>query len=179
MRGVNTATRQGGISTVTRELSWLELLLGDRVLTEALDSADQVYNRINAAIDKHISDNSIEAPPGAVYEPVWAPAQERVTLSLAESGITSVIWCIGFSPDFRWLNAPVFTGRGHPVHERGVTSVPGLYFIGLPWLYTWGSGRLGGVARDAQFIADRIAHHREHCAEARLTASPAAEPSIA
>ena len=148
-------------------------------LTEALDSADQVYNRINAAIDKHIADNGIEAPPGAVYEPVWTPAQERVTLSLAESGITSVIWCIGFSPDFRWLNAPVFTGRGHPVHERGVTSVPGLYFIGLPWLYTWGSGRLGGVGRDAQFIADRIAHHKEHCAEASLTANPKAEASMA
>lgn len=148
-------------------------------LTEALDSADQVYNRINAAIDKHIADNGIEAPPGAVYEPVWAPAQERVTFSLAESGITSVIWCIGFSPDFRWLNAPVFTGRGHPVHERGVTSVPGLYFVGLPWLYTWGSGRLGGVARDAQFIADRIAHHKEHCAEASLTASSAAESTMA
>jgi len=59
----------------------------------------------------------------------------------------------------------VFTGRGHPVHERGVTRVPGLYFIGRPWLHTWGSGRFSGVARDAHVIAERIAHHRAHQAE--------------
>jgi putative flavoprotein involved in K+ transport len=129
-------------------------------LTAALDGADRIYNGINASIDKYIAAHAIEAPPASVYEPVWQPAGEREALSLADSGIGSVVWCIGFSPDFRWLNAPVFNGRGDPVHERGVTSVPGLYFVGLPWLYTWGSGRFSGVARDAQFLAERIASHR-------------------
>jgi putative flavoprotein involved in K+ transport len=59
-------------------------------------------------------------------------------------------------PDFNWLDAPVFNGRGYPAHRRGVTPVPGLYFVGLPWLYTWGSGRFSGVARDAAHIVDRI-----------------------
>ena len=149
-------------------------------LGTALDQADRIYNGINAAIDKHIAEKGLDAPAGGVYEPVWAPAQERETLSLAGSGITSVIWCIGFAPDFRWLDAPVFTGRGHPVHERGVTRVPGLYFIGLPWLHTWGSGRFSGVARDAQFIAERIAHHRAHQAETLSAASAGrAETSLA
>jgi len=148
-------------------------------LGAALDHADRIYNGINASIDKHIADKGLQAPAGALYEPVWAPAQERETLSLTESGISSVIWCIGFAPDFHWLNAPVFTGRGHPVHERGVTSVPGLYFIGLPWLHTWGSGRFSGVARDAAFIAERIAHHRSHQAEALGTAAPRAARSLA
>jgi putative flavoprotein involved in K+ transport len=50
----------------------------------------------------------------------------------------------------------VFNGRGHPSHVRGVSPVPGAYFLGLPWLYTWGSGRFSGVARDAEYLAEHI-----------------------
>jgi putative flavoprotein involved in K+ transport len=125
-------------------------------LGAALDHADRIYNGINAAIDKHIAGAGIDAPPPSVYEPVWAPAAERTTLDLSSSGITSVIWCIGFSPDFRWVDAPVFNGRGDPVHTRGVTQQPGLYFLGLPWLYTWGSGRFSGVARDAAWLTEKV-----------------------
>ena len=73
-----------------------------------------------------------------------------------QAGITSIVWCIGFQPDFGWLDAPVFNGRGQPGHVRGVTAQPGLYFIGLPWLHTWGSGRFSGVARDALYLAEQI-----------------------
>ncbi|WP_430418563.1 MSMEG_0569 family flavin-dependent oxidoreductase [Methylibium petroleiphilum] len=121
-----------------------------------LDHADRIYNGINAAIDKHIEKAGLDAPPPAVYRPVWEPAAERTRLSLRESGIGAVIWCIGFSPDFSWLDAPVFNGRGQPGHVRGVTALPGLYFIGLPWLHTWGSGRFSGVARDALYLAEQI-----------------------
>jgi putative flavoprotein involved in K+ transport len=121
-----------------------------------LDDADDTYNRINASIDGFIGKNGIVAPAATRYEPVWKPQSERTTLDLAASGITSVIWCIGFRPDFSWLDAPVFNGRGYPVHVRGITTVPGLYFVGLPWLYTWGSGRFSGIARDAEFIVDAI-----------------------
>ena len=144
----------------------LEALEGDTLrfrptLAASLDSADRTYNGINAAIDKYIAEQGIEAGEPGVYEPVWAPQAERESLSIAESGIGSVVWCIGFAPDFRWLDAPVFNGQGHPVHTRGVTQVPGLYFIGLPWLHTWGSGRFSGVAADAAFVAERIAERRE------------------
>ncbi len=125
-------------------------------LRSNLDHADRIYNGINAAIDRHIAAQGIDAPPPSVYTPVWEPAQERTSLNLREAGITSVVWCIGFQPDFGWLDAPVFNGRGHPGHVRGVTAVPGLYFIGLPWLHTWGSGRFSGVARDALYLAEQI-----------------------
>ena len=130
-------------------------------LTAALDHADEVYNGINASIDKHIAANGIDAPHGEPYVPVWTPAAERTELDLAQSGISTVIWCIGFSPDFSWLDAPVFNGRGHPLHQRGVTQQGGLYFLGLPWLHTWGSGRFSGVACDALYLAERIAARRE------------------
>jgi len=139
----------------------LEGLQGTRMqfaenLGESLDNADAVYNRINGSIDKYIEENSIDAPTGERYKPNWLPEQERGELDLEASGITSIIWCIGFSPDFTWVEAPVFNGRGHPGHQRGVTAQPGLYFLGLPWLYTWGSGRFSGVAKDARYLVDRI-----------------------
>lgn len=137
-----------------------------------LDSADDTYNRINASIDGFIEKHGITAPDGAAYEPVWQPVEERTTLDVETSGIAAIIWCIGFTPDFSWLDAPVFNGRGYPAHTRGITPVDGLYFVGLPWLHTWGSGRFSGVARDAEFIVHAI---REKAQErASLTAAVAA-----
>ncbi|SEL81565.1 putative flavoprotein involved in K+ transport [Variovorax sp. YR750] len=130
-------------------------------LRDNLDQADDTYNRINASIDRHIAAQGIGAPPPSVYTPVWEPKEERTRLDLAAAGIASVVWCIGFSPDFAWVDAPVFNGRGAPVHLRGVTNEPGLYFLGLPWLHTWGSGRFSGVARDAEFLAEAIAQRKE------------------
>ncbi len=126
-------------------------------LGEVLDGADAIYNGINAAIDAFIAKQGISAPPGSVYTPVWKPTAERETADLIESGITAVIWCIGFQRDFRWLNAPVFNGMGDPVHHRGITKEPGITFLGLPWLHTWGSGRFSSIARDAAYLADHIA----------------------
>jgi putative flavoprotein involved in K+ transport len=140
-------------------------------LGESLDSADAVYNRINTSIDTYIEQHGIDAPAGERYESVWVPEQERSELDLEAQGITSIIWCIGFTPDFTWVEAPVFTGRGHPGHQRGVTAQPGLYFLGLPWLYTWGSGRFSGVARDAQYVVARIADLAEVKVEARRSVS--------
>jgi putative flavoprotein involved in K+ transport len=125
-------------------------------LRSSLDAADSVYNGINASIDKYIAENQIKAPPPSVYAPVWQPKEEPATLDLAGSAISSVIWCIGFTPDFRWLDAPVFNGTGNPKHHRGITAQPGLYFLGLPWLHSWGSGRFSGVARDAEHIVSHL-----------------------
>jgi putative flavoprotein involved in K+ transport len=129
-------------------------------LTENLDSADTTFNGINAGIDAFIERHGIEAPPGSRYEPLWSPPHERTSLDLEASGIGSIIWCIGFTPDFSWLDAPIFNGRGYPAHTRGVTPQEGLFVVGLPWLHTWGSGRFSGVARDAEYIVDAICAHR-------------------
>ncbi|MBB3952883.1 MSMEG_0569 family flavin-dependent oxidoreductase [Aureimonas jatrophae] len=125
-------------------------------LGKSLDEADRVYNGINASIDRFIDEMGIEAPPPSAYEPVWKPDAEPLRLDLAAEGIAAIVWCIGFRPDFGWLQAPVFTSQGHPLHKRGVTEVPGLYFLGLPWLHTWGSGRFSSVGRDAAHLAERI-----------------------
>jgi putative flavoprotein involved in K+ transport len=64
--------------------------------------------------------------------------------------------------DFHWVQIPIFDGQGYPGHDRGVTAVPGLYFVGLPWLYTWGSGRFSGIARDVQYVADYVQTNHRH-----------------
>jgi putative flavoprotein involved in K+ transport len=85
------------------------------------------------------------------------PEEEPVALDLAAEGIAAVVWATGFRPDYRWVEVGVFDGTGHPTHRVGETDVPGLFFLGLPWLSTWGSGRFAGVARDAAHVAERIA----------------------
>ena len=117
-----------------------------------LDEADRVYNGINSLIDKFISERKIEAPPGGVYEPVWTPPEEPEALDLLASGVGSIVWATGFTPDWTYVRLPIFDGAGYPVQRRGVTSVPGVYALGLPWLWTWGSGRFLSVGRDAEYV---------------------------
>lgn len=127
-------------------------------LTKNLDHADAVSEGIKDSIDAHILARGVDAPAEARYVPVWTPHTEPSELDM--SGITSVVWCTGFGRDHRWIDVPVFDGRGYPTHERGVTSCPGLYFIGLPWQHTWGSGRFCGVADDAEHLVSHIASVR-------------------
>jgi putative flavoprotein involved in K+ transport len=139
----------------------LEDIRGSRIdfapgLKKNLEHADDVYRNINRSIDSYIEKQKIDAPPQTPYAPVWEAPEEVRSLDLLESGVGSIVWCIGFSTAFGWVKAPVFDEAGYPRQTRGVTGVDGLYFIGLPWLYTWGSGRFSGVGRDARFICDRI-----------------------
>jgi len=70
----------------------------------------------------------------------------------------NVIWCTGFKPDFSWIDLPVFSEQGSPLHQRGVVSAqPGLYFVGLHFLYAMSSTMIHGVGRDAGYVADVIA----------------------
>lgn len=130
-------------------------------LAASLDSADAVADGIKDAIDAHIAAEGIAAPIEPRYVPVWRPPAEPDRLDLAAAGVTTVIWANGYRPDWRWVRVPVFDGAGHPRHHRGVSPVPGLYFLGLPWLHTWGSGRFASVARDARYLAERIGQHAE------------------
>lgn len=77
--------------------------------------------------------------------------------------VSNVIWATGFGLDFSWISLPGFGEAGYPVHYRGVVEgMPGLYFIGLRFLYTVTSTLLGGVGRDAEYITNHIAAERNH-----------------
>jgi putative flavoprotein involved in K+ transport len=123
-------------------------------LRHNLDQADAVAESIKSSIDKYIAAQHLAAPEERRYVPVWEPAGPDRPLPAA--ALAAVVWCTGFLADYRWVELPVFDGRGHPCHHRGVTPVEGLYFLGLPWLHTWGSGRFSGVAVDAEYLAETI-----------------------
>ena len=139
----------------------LEDVQGDEVtfrpdLAANLDAADQVYLRIRGMIDDYIAKAGIDAPPAAPYLPSWTVEREPARLDLRAANITSVIWSTGFRADFSMVDIPVFNGSGYPGHYRGVTTVPGLYVLGLGWLWTWGSGRFSGIAQDASYVVEDI-----------------------
>jgi putative flavoprotein involved in K+ transport len=74
-----------------------------------------------------------------------------------EIEVDAVIWATGYRADYSWIKVPTFDSDGRLRHRRGVTDVPGLYFLGLTWQYTRGSALIGWVKDDAEFIAERIA----------------------
>ncbi len=84
--------------------------------------------------------------------------------------VANVIWCTGFRQDFGWIDVPVLDADDEPEHERGVASEPGLYFVGLDFLYAFTSENVGGVGRDARHIARQIASRSSGVAAGRATA---------
>jgi putative flavoprotein involved in K+ transport len=124
-----------------------------------LDGADATLNRINAGIDKWIDKHGVDAPAAEPYEPLWEPGAEadsEAVIDLEAAGITSIVWATGFTSNWSWVDLPWLDDAGYPEHERGVTSIDGLYVLGLPWLHTWGSGRFASIKRDAAFVTDRL-----------------------
>jgi putative flavoprotein involved in K+ transport len=72
----------------------------------------------------------------------------------------AIVWATGFRDDYAWLRVPVLDAAGRPIHRRGVTAAPGLYFLGLPWQHTRGSALIGWVGRDAAVLAEHIVRPR-------------------
>jgi putative flavoprotein involved in K+ transport len=73
-----------------------------------------------------------------------------------EQEVSAVIWATGYRPDYSWIKLPILDADGRLRHRRGVTDLPGLYFLGLTWQHTRGSALLGWVKHDAEFIAEQI-----------------------
>ena len=128
---------------------------------ESLISGDAAYTAFLDAVDTHVRRQGIDVPrePGARearLDPACVQNPLR-RLDLRASDVTSVIWATGYRCDFSWIALPVLNESGEPVHHGGICDVPGLYFIGLPWLSKMNSSFLAGIGDDATRLADRIA----------------------
>ena len=135
------------------------LTLADDVAA-LLAAGDESVGVFTRAVDAYVARSGLAAP--AEELPAVAPARAVTPapmpeLDLTVAGITSVVWATGFRRDFGWIDAPVLDDRGEPIHRRGVTDCPGLYFLGLPWLHKLKSSVLCGVGDDAAHLADHIA----------------------
>jgi len=100
---------------------------------------------------------------GVELKPRVVDASENTTRFVdgSELKVDAVIWATGYRPDYPWIDLPVFDPDGRVRHKRGVTDVPGVYFLGLTWQHTRGSALLGWVREDAEFIAEQIAQPAE------------------
>jgi putative flavoprotein involved in K+ transport len=129
-------------------------------LEENLARADEFAAQITQGIDEYIKKTGMEvAANSTTAEAPFNGASSTkpiLTLDLQSAGISTIIWASGYQLDFGWVQIPVFDQAGSPVHQRGVTAFPGLYFLGLHWLYKTKSALLYGVGEDAAFIASAI-----------------------
>ena len=125
-------------------------------LAEKLDTIDAKFRENLSEIDDYIAQNRLGAPLEDQPPADWQPTSEPLSVDLRQSGIGCVIFGTGFRFDFSWIDLPVFDQRGYPRYERGITKIPGLYFVGLHWLHTQGSGLFSKVGRDAGYVVDHL-----------------------
>jgi len=130
---------------------------GDANYLALLDQADAYIARNGLDLPEEPAARVLGPVPDGVTDP-------RLELDLATAGVTSILWATGFSVDFSWLHVNAFDENGKPKHRRGVSSEPGVYFLGLPWLSRRGSSFIWGVWHDARYVADHIATQRGYLA---------------
>jgi len=139
-----------------------------RDLADNVAQGDENYLSLLAAADAYVARNGLDLPEEPEARNFF-PDPECLThplleLDLAEAGVTTILWATGYTVDFSWLKVDAFDVNGKPKHQRGVSSEPGLYFLGLPWLSRRGSSFIWGVWHDAKHIADHIATQRKYLA---------------
>ena len=127
---------------------------------------DEFSQRLKEGVDTYLKNTGI-VPPPLEDDPADAPDPQAAcasllrNLSLEQAQVSTVIWATGFTADFSWIHLPVLDQYGQPVHQRGISPVPGLYFLGFPWLNSRKSGIIYGVEEDARFIASVMAEQFE------------------
>jgi putative flavoprotein involved in K+ transport len=149
-------TLLGRLQDIRDEIAFFSVDLADN-----LAWGDEQARTWLQAIDDLIAQQGIEAPgedwPDDLLASEGSPQEAPTELSLADTGITTVIWAMGYRPDLAWVGLPFLDTDGYPIQRRGVTSVPGLYILGLDWLHTARSGLFTGVGEDAAYLAAQIA----------------------
>jgi len=155
-RGMTLLGRAGnfkdGVLHIAPDLAH-SIVQGDKNYLSVLDAADAYVVREGLELPEEPDARHIEPEPRCVNDPI-------LQLNLGDAGVTSIVWATGYALDFGWLRVDAFDEKGRPNHERGVATVPGLYFLGLPWLSRRASPFIWGVWHDAEYLAGHIAARR-------------------
>jgi putative flavoprotein involved in K+ transport len=163
-----TRTHEVHLAVGTRQMPLPQRLLG-RDLFWYLDRLGLMHRTVDSRLGRRMRDREtlVGTSPRAVRRLGGTVHPRAIDAGGDEVGLAdgtwlrvdAVVWATGFGLDHTWIDAPAFDDAGRIVHERGVTPVPGLYVLGLPWLHTRGSALLGWVRHDAEHVAARIAAH--------------------
>ncbi len=130
-------------------------------LGKNIADGDADYLSVLRAADAYVREKGLDFPQDAdahtiVLDPECV-TNPILRLNLAAAGVSSIIWATGYTLDFGWLKVDAFDEKGRPAHQCGVSAVPGLYFLGLPWLSRRASPFIWGVWHDAEHLAGHIA----------------------
>ncbi|MDR3373177.1 MAG: NAD(P)-binding domain-containing protein [Ancalomicrobiaceae bacterium] len=138
-------------------------------LGDTLAHGDAFYRQMLDRFDALQRERGLDLPEDAEARRVW-PDAPCIThpirqLHLRDAGVGSIIWATGYRSDYRWIKLPIASESGALRHRKGVTEIPGLYFIGLHWQSNLSSSFVFGVQHDVDPIADEIAARqpRERC----------------
>jgi putative flavoprotein involved in K+ transport len=126
---------------------------GDANYLSVLDEADAFLVRNGISLPEEPEARRFLPMPACVTDPVRS-------LDLKRAGIAAIIWATGYSADYGWLKVNALDDSGRPRHQRGVSSEPGVYFLGLPWQTRRGSSFIWGVWYDAKYVCDHIVKQR-------------------
>jgi putative flavoprotein involved in K+ transport len=150
-----TSGYEGGVLHIADDLK-ANIDAGDANYLSLMKAADAYVERTGIDLPQEPDAWQLPSDPACVADPIRS-------LNLAERGIKTIIWATGFRFDYSWLHvAEALDDAGKPVHQRGVSGVPGLYFVGLPWQSRRGSSFIWGVWHDAKFVVDQIAIQRSY-----------------
>ncbi|MGZ4243413.1 MAG: flavin-containing monooxygenase [Solirubrobacteraceae bacterium] len=165
----STASFDGGMIRFAMDLRD-NVAAGDTNYLSLLDEADAYVARMGLDLPEEPEARELAPLPSCVTAPF-------LELDLASAGLGCIIWATGFALDYSWLQVDAFDASGRPNHRRGVSSEPGIYFLGLPWLSRRGSSFIWGVWHDARYLADHIATQRRYLAY-RATSSTSAPLNV-
>jgi putative flavoprotein involved in K+ transport len=122
--------------------------------------ADLKLGRLLDTIDTWATKAGLEGlDPPQRLAPTQVPTPVRLALDLRSGEIQTIIWATGFRPDLSWLQAPIFDRKGRVRHDGGVTAIPGLYLMGMPFLRRRKSTLIDGAAADAADLTDHLVRY--------------------
>jgi putative flavoprotein involved in K+ transport len=160
-----SATHRVYLSVGSRQMPLPQRFLG-RDLFWWLTTSRLIYKTVESRLGKRASqrDSLVGSSPkklerhGVELKPRLVDTSGRTGRFAdgSELEVDAVIWATGYRPDYSWIELPAFDEVGRVRHRRGVTEVPGLYFLGMTWQYTRGSALIGWVKDDAEYLADKI-----------------------
>jgi len=151
-----TASYQAGTLSFANDLVE-NIAQGDANYLSVLDEADEFVTRSGIDLPEDPAARLCEPDPECLVNPISS-------LQLADRNITAIVWATGFTADYSWMRVDAFDESGKPRHQRGISTEPGIYFLGLPWQSSRGSSFIWGVWHDAKLIADQIAIQRDYMA---------------
>ena len=137
------------------------LMLADD-MEQCLAKGDESFASFKKSVDEYVTTNGLDV--SEEQESEISPSSRKDLsspvsyLNLKDAGIGAIVWASGFRYEFDWVKLPIFDHGGEPVHRRGVTQLPGVYFLGLRWLYKRKSAFLlrAGPSEDAAYLAEQI-----------------------